>query len=44
MKNLSKDRQSPGQDLNLGTPEYKAGVITTQLQRLVQKIVISSHF
>jgi hypothetical protein len=28
-KNLSQDSQSPSQDLNLGPPEYEAGVLTT---------------
>jgi hypothetical protein len=29
IKNVSQDSQSPGRDLNKGTPEYKAGVLTT---------------
>jgi hypothetical protein len=33
MKNLSQDSQSPHQDLNLGPPKYKAGIIITQPQR-----------
>jgi hypothetical protein len=28
--NLNQDTRSPGSDLNLGRPEYKAGVITTR--------------
>jgi hypothetical protein len=28
-KNLSQDSWSPGQELNPGPPEYKAGVLTT---------------
>jgi hypothetical protein len=28
-KNLSQDSQSLGQDLNPGSPEYDAGVLTT---------------
>jgi hypothetical protein len=31
MKNFSQDSQSLGQDLNLGHPEYKAGLLPTQL-------------
>jgi hypothetical protein len=30
MKTLNKDRWSPDQDLNLGPPEYEAGVLTTR--------------
>jgi hypothetical protein len=30
IKNLSQDSQSPSQDLNLGPPKYKAGMLTTQ--------------
>jgi hypothetical protein len=29
MKKLSHDSQSPDSELNLGHPEYKAGVLTT---------------
>jgi hypothetical protein len=31
MKNLSQDNWSLGRDLNLGIPEYEAGVLTTWL-------------
>jgi hypothetical protein len=30
--------QSLGQDLNLGYPEFKAGVLTTQLLCSIQKV------
>jgi len=30
-KNIGWDSQSLGQDINLGPPKYKAGVVTTQL-------------
>jgi hypothetical protein len=32
-KNLSQDSRSPGRDLNLGSPEYEEGVLTTQPRR-----------
>jgi hypothetical protein len=35
MKNLSRDSQSPGRDLNPGHPEYEAGVLTTRSRRSV---------
>jgi hypothetical protein len=35
MKSLDQDSQSQGRDLNLGPPEYKAGVLTTWPQHLV---------
>jgi hypothetical protein len=35
--NLSQDSQSPGRDLDLGPPKYKAGVSTTQPQYLVRR-------
>jgi hypothetical protein len=31
IKKLSQDGWSPGQDSNLGPPEYEAGVLSTQL-------------
>jgi hypothetical protein len=34
-RNLSQDRQSPGRDMNLGPPEYKAAVLTIQPRCLV---------
>jgi hypothetical protein len=34
-KNLSKDSRSPGRDLNLGPPEYEAGVSITQQRRSI---------
>jgi hypothetical protein len=30
MKNLSQDSQSPGQELDLGVPEYEARMLTSQ--------------
>jgi hypothetical protein len=32
MKNISQDIWSPGQDFNMGPPEYEVGLLTTQLQ------------
>jgi hypothetical protein len=34
-KYLSQDSRSPGQDMNLGRPEYEAGVLTTRPRHLV---------
>jgi hypothetical protein len=34
-KNLSQDSRCPGRDLNLGPPEYEAGVLTTRPRRSV---------
>jgi hypothetical protein len=34
MKNLSQYSWSPSRDLNLGPPEYEAGMLTSRLQRL----------
>jgi hypothetical protein len=38
MKNVSQDSQSLYKDLNLGYPEYKAGMLTHQLQYSIKKI------
>jgi hypothetical protein len=38
-KNVSQDSQSPGQDLNLGSLEYKARMLTTQPQHSIRKIL-----
>jgi hypothetical protein len=32
METLSQDSHSPGEDLNLGPPEYEANVLTTRLK------------
>jgi hypothetical protein len=34
-ENLSQDSLSTGRDLNPGTPEYEAEVLTTRLRRLI---------
>jgi hypothetical protein len=36
MGNLNRDLGPPGQDLNPGTPEYEAGVLTTRPRSLVE--------
>jgi hypothetical protein len=33
-KTISQDSQSLGQDLNVGPPKYKSGVLNNQLQHL----------
>jgi hypothetical protein len=34
IKNLGQNSRSPGRDLNLGSPEYEAGVLITQSRHL----------
>jgi hypothetical protein len=39
-----QDSSSPGRDLNLGPPEYEAGVVTTRQRRsVVLKIMLSRN-
>jgi hypothetical protein len=35
----SKDSQFPGRDLNPGSPEYEAGVLTIYSQRVIMNIL-----
>jgi hypothetical protein len=42
MKTLRQDSQSLSQDLNLGFPDHKAGVVTTWPRCLVMKCVMST--
>jgi hypothetical protein len=44
MKNFSQDSQSPTQDLNPGPPKYEEGVLTTQLQHLVDAELALTNF
>jgi hypothetical protein len=37
------DNQSPGRDLNLGPPEYEAGVLTTWPRRLVNTVTLGNN-
>jgi hypothetical protein len=37
-KNLSQDSRFPGRDLNPGSSEYEAGVLTTQQRRSVVQV------
>jgi hypothetical protein len=42
--NLDQDSRSPGRNLNLGPPEYEAGILTTRPRRSVmflEKLVVA---
>jgi hypothetical protein len=41
-ENLSQDSQYPGRDMNLGPPEYEAGVLTNRLLCSVRNLTEAS--